>query len=137
MHAATYSGHATCCAVGLRNVQILEEERLVERAASVGERLLGGLRELADHPLVGEVRGIGLMAGVELLKDRAKGEFFDPSEKVGERVFAEMKRRGVFTRTRGDAIALAPPLVITEAQVDRIVEVVRESLDAVAAQLGR
>jgi adenosylmethionine-8-amino-7-oxononanoate aminotransferase len=137
MHAATYSGHATCCAVGLRNLQIIEDERLVERAARLGSRLLGGLRELTGHPLVGEVRGLGLMAGVELLKDRQTAEFFEPALKVGERVGAEMKRRGVFTRVRGDAICLAPPLVIQEAQVDRIVEVVSESLDAVSAQVGR
>lgn len=137
MHAATYSGHPTCCAVGLRNLQILEEERLVERAARMGERLLSGLQQLWEIPIVGDVRGLGLMAAVELVADREKREFFDPALKVGDRVFAELKRRGVYTRVRGDAICFAPPLVITEDQVDRLVEATRDAIRAVAASLGR
>src|SRR5437016_10746466 len=71
MHAATYSGHPACCAVGLRNVQILEDENLVERAAEQGKRLMAGLEELYNLPNVGEVRGLGLMAGVELVADKS------------------------------------------------------------------
>jgi adenosylmethionine-8-amino-7-oxononanoate aminotransferase len=137
MHAATYSGHATCCAVGLRNIQILEDEKLVERAATMGRRLLSGLRELNDLPIVGDVRGLGLMAGVELAADKEKPEFFDPGLKVGERVFAELKKRGVYTRVRGDAIVFAPPLVISEQQVDQLVEATADSLRVVSNALGR
>src|SRR5205823_11339175 len=71
MHAATYSGHPVCCAVGLRNVEIIENEGLVERAAVMGKRLLAALEGLRDLPVVGEVRGLGLMAGIELVTDRA------------------------------------------------------------------
>ena len=138
MHAATYSGHATCCAVGVRNLQIIEEENLVENAARMGERLLRGLKqEVEGLSIVGEVRGLGLMAAVELMADRDKGEFFDPSLKVGERVFRELKDRGVFTRIRGDAITFAPPLVITEQQIDKIVAATRDSVRAAATPLGR
>jgi adenosylmethionine-8-amino-7-oxononanoate aminotransferase len=137
MHAATYSGHATCCAVGLRNIQILEEENLVERAAEMGARLLAGLQELSALPIVGDVRGLGLMAAVELVADREKPEFFDPSLKVGERVFEELKQRGVYTRIRGDAVLFAPPLVISEQQVDHLVEATGASLRAVTVALGR
>jgi adenosylmethionine-8-amino-7-oxononanoate aminotransferase len=137
MHAATYSGHATCCAVGVRNLQIIEEENLIENAARMGERLLRGLKPLESLPIVGEVRGLGLMAAVELMADPEKGEFFDPGLKVGERVFAELKDRGVYTRIRGDAIAFAPPLVVTEELVDRIVEATDQSIRAVASALGR
>ncbi len=139
MHAATYSGHPTCCAVGLANLDIFEREHLVERAASMGTRLQAGLQTLRDLPGVGEVRGIGLIAGVELVKDKATKE---PALGPGARVIAEARNRGLMTRMRGgqggdypigDTICLAPPLVITEAQVDRIVEVLRDSIKAAAA----
>src|SRR5579864_7350125 len=70
-HAATYSGHPTCCAVGLRNVQIMTDERLAERAATMGKRLLDGLKTLEEYSIVGDVRGLGMMCGVELVEDRA------------------------------------------------------------------
>src|SRR6201982_230956 len=70
MHAATYSGHPVCCAVGLRNIEIIESEARVERAAVMGRRLLAGLEELRDLPVVGDVRGLGMMCGVELVTDR-------------------------------------------------------------------
>src|SRR3989337_3987552 len=71
MHAATYSAHATCCAVALANLDILEGESLVPRAVTLGDRLLQGLRTLRDLPVVGDVRGLGLMCGVELVEDKA------------------------------------------------------------------
>src|SRR5262249_52250652 len=137
MHAATYSGHPTCCAVGLRNVEIMEEERLDQKAAKMGARLHAGLGELNSLPIVGDVRGLGLLAAVGLVADREKREFFDPDLKVGERVYEELKKRGVYTRIRGDAIYFAPPLVITEEQVDKIINATRESIQTVAAQIGR
>jgi adenosylmethionine-8-amino-7-oxononanoate aminotransferase len=137
MHAATYSGHATCCAVGIRNIQIIEDEGLVENAARMGDRLFSGLKQLESLSMVAEVRGIGLMGAVELAADKEKPEFFDPSLKVGERVFFELKQRGIYTRVRGDAILFAPPLVITPEQVDRVVESTGDALRAVSRDLGR
>jgi len=131
MHAYTYSGHPTCCAVALRNLEVFEKEGLVERAEKMGSRLLAGLRTLLDFQAVGEVRGLGLMCAVELVADRATKAGFDPAKKVIGRVKAEMETRGLFTRVVRDIILLAPPLVITEAQVDRIVEIVRGSIAAV------
>jgi adenosylmethionine-8-amino-7-oxononanoate aminotransferase len=130
MHAYTYSGHPTCCAVGLRNLEILEKEGLVERADTLGARLLAGLRTLLDLKAVGEVRGLGLMCAVELVADRATRVPFDPAKKIIGRVKAELEARGLFTRTIRDIILLAPPLVITEAQVDRLVEIVRGGIAA-------
>ncbi len=139
MHAATYSGHPTCCAVGLANLDIFERERLVERAASMGARLQAGLQSLRDLPPVGDVRGLGLIAGVELVKDKGTKE---PALGPGGRVIAEARKRGLITRIRGgqagdfpigDTICLAPPLVITEAQVDRIVEILHDSIKAAGA----
>ena len=139
MHAATYSGHPTCCAVALRNLDIFEREGLVERAGTMGARLLAGLQTLRDLPLVGEVRGLGLMCGVELVQDKGTKA---PALGVGGRILAEARKRGLISRIRtgqtgdypiGDTICVAPPLVVTEAQVDRIVEIVRESIKAASA----
>lgn len=136
MHAATYSAHPTCCAVGLRNLDIFEREGLVERAAVLGRRLLDRLQTLRDLTVVGDVRGLGLMCGVELVEDqRTKA----PALGLGARVLAGARQRGLVTRMRagqrgehpiGDVICLAPPLVISEAQVDRIVQILREAIAA-------
>ncbi|MCS7173646.1 MAG: aspartate aminotransferase family protein [Armatimonadetes bacterium] len=140
MHAATYSAHATCCAVACANLDILERENLVERAASMGERLLEGLQTLRDLPVVGDVRGLGLMGGVEFVEDPKTKE---PSVGIGARVLREARQRGLLARLRvgqrgehpiGDVICLAPPFVITQEQVDRAVEILR---DAIRAAMGR
>ena len=131
MHAYTYSGHPTCCAVALRNLEILEKEGLVERAEKMGQRLLDGARSLLDLPAIGDVRGLGLMVAVELVADRATKAAFDPAKNVIGRVRKELEARGLFTRVVRDIILLAPPLVITEAQVDRIVQILREGIRAV------
>jgi adenosylmethionine-8-amino-7-oxononanoate aminotransferase len=131
MHAYTYSGHPTCCAVALRNLEIIDKEGLVERAEKLGSRLLAGLRSLMDLKAVGEVRGLGLMCAVELVADRATKAAFDPAKNAIGRIKAEMEARGLFTRVVRDIILLAPPLVVTEAQVDRIVEIVGAAIHAV------
>ncbi|MGQ0569506.1 MAG: aminotransferase family protein, partial [Armatimonadota bacterium] len=139
MHAATYSGHPVCCAVGLRNLDIFEREGLVARAAAMGARLRKGLESLRDLPPVGDVRGLGLMAGIELVQDKATKT---PAVGLGGRVVADARKRGLITRIRagqagdypiGDTICVAPPLVVTEAQVDRLVEILRESIQAVSS----
>ncbi len=132
MHAYTYSGHATACAVGLKNLEIMERERLWERAAEMGDRLYRGLKGLSDLRAVGDVRGgKGLMAAVELVADRGTKAPFPSEQKVGPRVRQEMIRRGVFPRHLREILLFAPPLVVTEAQVDRIVRVTREAIEAV------
>ena len=139
MQAATYSGHPTCCAVALRNLDILEEERLAARAATMGRRLLDGLQTLAEHPVVGDVRGLGMMCGVELVEDRATRK---PAIGLGNKVFAEARERGLFTRIRGgaggdfpigDTICLAPPLTTSEEEIDRIVSILHGSIRAATA----
>ncbi|MBI3988954.1 MAG: aspartate aminotransferase family protein [candidate division NC10 bacterium] len=131
MHAYTYSGHPTCCAVALKNLEILEDEGLVGRAEQMGKKLLEGLQALYELPAVGDVRGLGLMAAVELVADREKKTPFDPVLRVGRRVRREAQERGLFTRFIRDVLALAPPLVVTEEQVDRIVEGLRGAIQAV------
>jgi adenosylmethionine-8-amino-7-oxononanoate aminotransferase len=131
MHAFTYSGHPTGCAVGLANLRIMEQERLDERAARLGQRLHAGLRTLEDLEWVGEVRGgLGLLAAVEFTSDKATRGEFPPEWKVGERIKVEAKKRGLITRSVRDIVCFAPPLVVTEQEIDRIVEVMREAIPA-------
>ena len=135
MHAATYSGHPVCCAVGLRNVEIIESEGLVERAAVMGRHLLDGLEELRDLPVVGDVRGLGMMCGVELVSDRKTKA---PALGVGARFVREALARGLLPRIRagsadppiGDTICLAPPLSTPTEVLDRIPEILRDALVA-------
>ena len=132
MHAYTYSAHPVGCAVALTNLEILESEGLVGEAARKGDHLLAGLRSaLADHPHVGEVRGKGLMCAVEFVKDRATKAEFDPSDRIGEKITAEARKRGLFSRARGEIFFVAPPFVTSQRQLDSIVEILAESSAAV------
>jgi adenosylmethionine-8-amino-7-oxononanoate aminotransferase len=132
MHAYTYSGHPTCCAVALANLEIIEREGLVERAATMGARLLNGLRELDELSSVGDVRGLGMMAAVELVADKASKEPFPAAANMGAKLTKEMMQRGLYTRVIGDTVLLAPPLVTDEATIDRIVQIIGESIAAIS-----
>jgi putrescine---pyruvate transaminase len=135
-HGFTYSGHPVACAVALRNLRVIEEEGLVERARTTGAVLGAGLERLRRHELVGDVRSLGLLGGVELVRDRATRESFDPSAGVGRRVMAAAADQGVLVRALGgDVLAFSPPLVVTEAEVTRAVEVVGRAIEEVAGQL--
>jgi adenosylmethionine-8-amino-7-oxononanoate aminotransferase len=142
MHAFTYSAHPTCCAVALKNLEIMERERLSEKSATLGERLHAALAAaFGGHPNAGDVRGgKGLLAAVEFVEDRVTKKNFAGDRKVAARLQAEMMKRGVVTRTRpavgahpapGDMVFFAPPLVITEAEIDRLVSVTREAVRVV------
>jgi adenosylmethionine-8-amino-7-oxononanoate aminotransferase len=117
--------------VALANLKIMEEEDLAQRAAEMGNRLLEGLHTLEDLDGVGNVRGLGLMAAVEIVQDKATKAAYPPAAKVGVRLHQEMLKHGLYTRARGDSICLAPALVITAEQVDRIVEILRQAIPAV------
>jgi putrescine aminotransferase len=130
MHALTYSGHPTACAVGLANIDILEREDLVTAVRTKGQRLMRGLQQLASLDHVGDVRGIGLMAAVELVADKSTKQPFDPAKKIGERVLKECYRHGLVSRIRGDMFFVAPPFVVTDAEIDRIVSILGEAIPA-------
>ncbi|HET6308914.1 MAG TPA: aspartate aminotransferase family protein [Rhodopila sp.] len=138
MHAATYSGHPVCCAVGLENIAIMESEGMVERARVQGDRFRANLETLRSLPNVGEVRGIGMLAAVELVEDKSSKT---PAKGLGARVVAEAANRGLILRLRGaadgppasgDTLCFAPPLPTPEATLDRIVSIVGEAIAAVA-----
>ncbi len=132
MHAYTYSAHPVGCAVALRNLDIIEEEAFAEQAAAKGSYLIDALQSaLGSHPNVGEVRGKGLMCAVEIVEDRATKAEFATDRTIGPRVSAAAQERGLFSRTRGDVFCLAPPIVIGFEELDRIVEILAESVGEV------
>jgi adenosylmethionine-8-amino-7-oxononanoate aminotransferase len=131
MLGCTNSAHPTACAVAIRNLQIIEDERLVERAEAMGRRLNDGLARLREMPHVGEVRGLGLMAAVEVVQDRDSRAPYPPAMGIGGKLAQAMRDRGVVTRVKGESILFAPPLVVTEAQVDTMVNATAEAIDAV------
>ena len=132
MHCYTYSAHPVGCAVASRNLQIIEEERFAEQAGEKGVYLLKNLDQaLSNHPHVGEVRGLGLMCAVEFVQDKATKAEFPATEQIGFKIHAEAQRRGLFSRMRGDVFCLAPPVVITTEQLDQIVNILDESVQAV------
>lgn len=132
-HGYTASGHPVATAVALENLAIIEERGLVENAAAMGEHLRAALRRFADHPLVGEVRGAGLIAAVELVADKATHALFDPQGKVGLYLFERAQDHGLILRNVRDSICFCPPMIITEAQVDELVARFARALEETSA----
>ncbi len=135
-HGFTYSGHPVCCAVATANVRILRDEGIVERVENdTGPYFQARLRELGDHPLVGEVRGAGLIAGILLVKDkRTRQRFVRPGD-VGLICRDYSLDNGLVMRATEDSMVLSPPLVISREEIDELVALARKSLDMTAAEL--
>jgi L-2,4-diaminobutyrate transaminase len=137
-HGYTYSGHPVPAAVALANLDLLERERLVAKAASTGGYLQQRLRAaFADHPLVGEVRGVGMIAGMELVASKSEKRPFAPAVEAGRRLSRHLLRDGLISRALRDTLALSPPLVLETSDVDRIVEIFGRGLDAVSRELAQ
>ena len=135
-HGYTYGGHPLAAAAGLKTIEIMERERLVQHAAKVAPYFQRRLREaFADHPLVGEVRGVGLMAGIELVKDKAAKVPFEPPLLVGQRLSRKLLELGMINRGMVNTLCFSPPLVITEADVDEMVDKFARALSAMAGEL--
>lgn len=138
----TYGAHPASCAAADKVLEILEREDLVRRAAEMGERLRSALARLEEHPHVAEVRGLGLLQAVELVRDRATLEPFPASARLTQRVVVEGILRGVFFYPGGvdparDVVCLGPPLVIEDAEIETIARVLAESIDAAVAGAER
>jgi adenosylmethionine-8-amino-7-oxononanoate aminotransferase len=131
MHGFTYSGHPVACAVALANIEIIEREQLWINAQKRGEQLLRQLQALEAHPHVGNVRGKGLMALVEVVEDKASKKTFDPAKGIGGRLMQVSRAKGVIVRCNDTGFAIAPPLVITEQEIDELVNALAETLDEV------
>ncbi len=138
MSGATYHGHPLCSAAGLANLEIIEREDLVQRCADLGPYMQEGLRTLLSHPIVGDVRGLGLVASIEYVQSKETREWFGATVGAAARVFAEALKRGVFVRLLGGGHvhAIAPPFVISKEQIDTVVRVLDESIGVVEKELG-
>jgi adenosylmethionine-8-amino-7-oxononanoate aminotransferase len=130
----TYGGHPVTAAAALANIQIIEREHLVENAATVGTYMIGLLTELRAHPIVGDVRGLGLFMAVELTHHQAADG--DTGMRIDNLVAGVAHEMGVFLRPLGGTILLAPPLIFTEEQATRTVEVLDAALTTVEAQVA-
>lgn len=139
-HGYTYSGHPIGVAAANAVLDIVEREDIPGNAARVGEYFQTSLHEaFGDSPIVGEVRGVGLMAAVEFVADPETKQRFDPALKVGARVSKAARDRGLIARAmpHGDILGFAPPLTLTRAEVDDIVAIARQAVSQVAAELGQ
>jgi L-2,4-diaminobutyrate transaminase len=137
-HGWTYSSHPICAAAGVANLELVDEMNLVENARDVGAYFNGALRDaVGDNPFVGEVRGEGLMAAVEFVRDRDDRVFFDAAEKVGPRITAALLERGVIARAmpQGDILGFAPPLCLTREEADTIATATKSAVESVTATL--
>lgn len=137
-HGFTYSGHPVSAAVALANIDILKREKIVETVgAETGPYLQRRLREeLSDLPLVGEVRGVGLVAAIELVKDKNKRQQFDPKGDVGILCRDHCFNNGLIMRATGDSMLLSPPLIISKKQIDELVDKARHCIEKTAMDLG-
>ncbi len=136
-HGFTYSGHPVCSAVALRALELMEERDVFAHAARVGETFQAGLAALAEHPLVGNARGKGLIGAVELMADKEEKRAFDPALQVGAHCMDRALEHGLIVRSLGDIVALCPPLVITDAQVDELLTKLARALDDTLAYVQR
>ena len=135
-HGWTYSAHPLCAAAGVANLELIDKLSLIENVKTVGAQFRNGLADaFAGHAHVGEVRGEGLLAAVEFVKDKDDRVFFEADEKVGPRIAAALAERGVIGRAmpQGDILGFAPPFCLTEDEADRVVARTKE---AVASVLG-
>jgi putrescine aminotransferase len=124
--------------VALENIRILKEEAIVERVATdTGPYLQRRLKELEAHPLVGEVRGLGFLAAIELVKDKTRRQFFDPIGEVGMICRDHCFANGIVMRATRDTMLLSPPLVMTRGDIDELVEVAKKCLDLTARDVAR
>lgn len=122
-HGYTYSAHPVGAAAALAALKLIDELKVVENVADVGPYMMQGLRaRLGQHPHVGDIRGQGLMLGIELMQDRETKQILPPENRTGRQVLKAAAQRGLITRALGDTLVFAPPLVLTRAEADEIVD---------------
>lgn len=128
-HGFTYSGHPVCAAVAVRNLEIMARINLFDHVAAVAPAFQKGLRALSDHPLAGEVNGVGLMGVVELVENKESLALFDASKGMGAKCADCLAEAGLIVRFVGDRVIVCPPLVITQAEIEDLFERFRKGLD--------
>jgi putrescine aminotransferase len=137
-HGYTYSGHPVACAVGVANIRLIQRLGLVERVRDeLGPHLARQFAALKEHPLVGDAESCGMMGALLLVKDKARGAAFAPELGVGMVCRGHCFANGLVMRAVGDRMIVAPPLVMTLAQVDEMVALIRRCLDFTWADVQR
>jgi len=134
-HGFTYAGHPVTTAVALETLRIYDEMDMIPHVQRVGAYMQQVLGRFASHPIVGEVRGVGLLTGIEMMADKATRTPFTPAGKAGAIADRHARANGLITRFVGDRIAFSPPLIITEAEVDELAARLQKTLDATWAEL--
>ena len=135
-HGYTYSGHPVACAVALANIRLIQREQLVEKVRDdLGPYLASHFKTLALHPLIGEAQSIGLMGALQIVKNKQTGETFDSAHEVGMLCRGHCFGNGLIMRAVGDRMIIAPPLVITRAQIDEMVALIKLCLDRTLADV--
>jgi putrescine aminotransferase len=139
VHGFTYSGHPVAAAVALKNLEVMEKRALVPRVKqTIGPYLQQRLREVLDsHPLVGEVRGIGMLAAIELVPHKPARSFFPNDMNVGTRCRDHAFAHGLVLRAIRDTMVLAPPLVASESEIDEIVAKAKDAVDRTDRDVGK
>lgn len=128
-HGNTYAGHPVGCAIAVKTLEIYQREKIVDHVRKVSPTFLKRLGKLADHPLVGEARGVGLIGGIELVRDKATKAPFELKKGVGPKSVAFAQEEGLITRAMGDRIAFCPPLIISEAETEEMFSRFERALD--------
>lgn len=135
-HGFTYTGHPVCTAVALRNLELMEEREIFEHAAVMGEKMQERLADFTDHPLVGDVRGVGLLGALELVANKETKEAFSAQRAVGAHCMKCCENNGLILRAMGDTMAICPPLIISEDQLDELFTKLEQALNETLNWVG-
>ena len=130
LHGMTYSGHPAAAAAGLANIEILEREKIPEKVQTTGKLFENKLRGLGDMEIVGDVRGSHFMMGFECVKDKDTKEAFDADDDIGTKIAQQAQKRGLIARPLGNIVILSPTLIMDDAMIDQIGDILRESIEA-------
>ncbi|MDP3938718.1 MAG: aminotransferase class III-fold pyridoxal phosphate-dependent enzyme, partial [Deltaproteobacteria bacterium] len=131
-HGHTYTGNPLACAAAIANLDLFDKERTLEKLQPRIRRLTRRLKEIAALPHVGDVRQRGFMAGIELVRDRATKEAYALADRMAHRACMEARSRGAILRPLGDVLVLMPPLGIKPRELDQLLDITRDSIDAVS-----
>jgi 4-aminobutyrate--pyruvate transaminase len=128
-HGNTYAGHPVGCAIAVKTLEIYQRDKIVDHVKTVSPTFLRRLEKLIEHPLVGEARGVGLIGGVELVRDKQTKAQFEVKKGVGAKAVSFALQEGLITRAMGDRLAFCPPLIITEAEIEEMFDRCERALD--------
>ncbi len=132
-HGYTYTAHPVGCAISLKTIEIYQRDKIMEHAAKMSPLFQSRLHKLAEHPLVGEARGVGLIGAIELVADKKTKRPFDGKKMVGANAINTIQEMGVILRNIQDAVAFCPPLIITTDEIHEMFDIVEKGLDQVEA----